>query len=213
MRYPGAEEVPGAVYFTMAVHYMPPLAPPRRYQAKLSVGKNTMTQSWEWKKDPRISTTQEEFQEQFDLQIKIRDKISEVDRAINQIRAAKKQINFLIESRKNTEEGKKIEVEGDKLNKKLFSVESELSQTKNKSLGDPLRYSAKLDNKLILLYCSLASADTLPTDQSYELFKEYSVKAYILLGKLTEIMETDLLNFIKLVSDSGLLNVLVKTKK
>jgi hypothetical protein len=46
------------------------------------VGEQESTQSFEIRKDPRIPTTASEFQEQFDLLMGIRDRLSEVHEAI-----------------------------------------------------------------------------------------------------------------------------------
>jgi hypothetical protein len=213
MRYPGIEEVPGAIYFTHTVPYRPPLAPPGKYQVKLSVGDKITTQAWEWKKDPRVSTTEEEFQKQFGLQIEIRDKITQVNRLINQIRSVKERIRFFVELSKNSEKGGEVAVAGAKLEERILSVEEELTQRKNKNPGDPLRYPTKLDNKLLLLYCSLTAADAPPTDQAHQLFEELSAKADDLESKWSLIRLTDLAEFIQLVSEAGLSDIVTTTRK
>src|SRR5262249_16708570 len=60
-----------------------PQAVPGSYQVKLTVDGKTVTESFEVRKDPRIATTQEEFQKQFDLLPKIPDKFPETTQAIS----------------------------------------------------------------------------------------------------------------------------------
>src|SRR4029077_3860829 len=75
LRYPGAERVPGDVSTEKAI--TGPLAPPGRYQARLTVGDRSWTQSFEVRKDPRVAATQADFDAQFALWRKIRDTLSE----------------------------------------------------------------------------------------------------------------------------------------
>ena len=51
-----------------------------------------MTQSFELLKDPRITTSDADFAEQFDFLIQIRDKLSEIVTGVNTIRSLKRQL-------------------------------------------------------------------------------------------------------------------------
>ena len=208
MRYPDAERVPGAVLWGGTLSG--PVAVPGSYQVRLTVGEKSMTQSWEWKKDPRLLTTQQEFQEQFDFLIKIRDKISEVNKAINNLRSVKSQINGLSKKIKNHEKGKAIIETGKRLAEKLKTIEDILIQSKSKSGQDPLNYPIKLDNKIAALASVVARADARPTDQSYEVFKELSAKADEQIVKLKEILKADLVAFNKMVREAEIPAILIK---
>jgi len=208
MRYPDAERVPGAILWAGVLNG--PVAVPGQYQVRLTVGEKTMTQAWEWKKDPRLEITQGEFQEQFDFLIKICNKITDINRAINMLRDVKNQIDGLSKRIKGHDKAKEVIEAGMKLKEKLKSVEDELIQSKSKSRQDPLNYPIKLDNKIAALVRVVASADASPTDQSYDLFKEFSAKADDQIEKLKNIMETDLSGFNKLVKESGIPAVFIK---
>jgi len=208
MRYPDAERVPGAILWGGMLSG--PVAAPGVYQVKLTVGEKTLIKRWEWKKDPRLSMTQEEFQEQFDFLIKIRNKVTEVNRAVNRLREVKKQIDILSGKIKEHEKGKEVIEAGKELRKKLSLVEDVLIQSKSKSGQDPLNYPILLDNKIAALASVVASADARPTDQSYELFKELSAKADEQLSRLKNIMEQDLLAFNELVKKAGIPAIFIK---
>jgi photosystem II stability/assembly factor-like uncharacterized protein len=208
MGYPDAERVPGAVLWGGMLGG--PTAVPGIYQVRLKVGERTMTQTWEWKKDPQLPTTQEEFQEQFDFLIKIRDKITEVNRAINQLRDVKKQIDDLAMKIKSHEKGKEVIDAGMRLKEKLTSVEDVLIQSKSKSGQDPLNYPILLDNKIAALASVVSSADARPTDGSYDVFKELEAKADQQLIKLKEILKTDLTAFNKMVKEADIPTIIIK---
>ncbi len=208
MRYPDAERVPGAVLWGGMLNG--PAAVPGIYRVRLKVGEKTMTQSWGWKKDPRISTTQEDFQEQFGFLIKIRDKITEVNRAINQLRDVKKQIDDLATKIRSHKKGKEIIEVGMRLKKKLISVEDVLIQSKSKSGQDPLNYPILLDNKIAALASVVSRTDSRPTDGSYEVFNELAAEADVQLRKLKEILKTDLMAFNEIVKKADIPFILIK---
>jgi photosystem II stability/assembly factor-like uncharacterized protein len=208
MRYPDAERVPGAILWGGMLSG--PVAVPGIYQVKLTVGEKMMMESWQWKKDPRLLTTQEEYQEQFDFLLKIRDKITEVNKAINRLRDVKKQIDVLSRKVKEHEKGKEVIEAAKMLKQKLSSAEDVLIQSKSKSRQDPLNYPIKLDNKIAALAGIASSADARPTDQSYEVFKALSAKADEQLTKLKDILKKDLPDFNKLVKKAEIPAIIIK---
>lgn len=208
MRYPGAERVPGAVYW--GASFRGPLAVPGEYTVRLKVGENRMIKSWKWNKDPRIKATQRDLQEQFDFLIEIRDKVTEVNQGIKKLRNLKKQINDLFAKIKGHEHSKEIMEAGEKIIQKLTAVEDELIQSKSKSGQDPLNYPIKLDNKIAALASYVSSADFRPTEQSYQVFHELSSKANSQLGLLNLYIERDVKNFNRLVKKADIPAVIVK---
>jgi len=208
MRYPDAERVPGAILWGGMLSG--PVAVPGVYQGKLIVGEKIMAESWQWKKDPRLLTTQEEYQEQFDFLIKIRDKITEVNRALNRLRDVKKQIDELSRKVRELEKGKEVIEAAKMLKQKLSSAEDVLIQSKSKSGQDPLNYPIKLDNKIAALAGVVSRTDARPTDQSYEVFKELSAKADEQLAKLKDILKKDLPDFNKLVKKADIPAIIIK---
>ncbi|NOR21672.1 MAG: glycosyl hydrolase, partial [Candidatus Aminicenantes bacterium] len=208
MRYPDAERIPGAILWGGMLNG--PVAVPGVYQVKLTVGEKMMMESWQWKKDLRLLTTQEEYQEQFDFLLKIRDKITEVNQAINRLRDVKKQIDILSRKVKEHEKGKEVIEAAKMLKQKLSSAEDVLIQSKSKSRQDPLNYPIKLDNKIAALAGIVSSADARPTDQSYEVFKALSAKADEQLTKLKDVLKKDLPDFNKLVKKAEIPAIIIK---
>ncbi|MBI1805938.1 MAG: glycosyl hydrolase, partial [Ignavibacteria bacterium] len=113
---------------------------------RLIAGKDTLKQSFEVKLDPRVETAQGELQEQLDFLLKIRDKLSATDEAINSIRDIKKQTDDVSKRAQGHPSRSAIRDAVKALNEKLSSVEEELIQVKIKSSQDPLNYPIKLNN-------------------------------------------------------------------
>ncbi len=208
MRYPDAERVPGAILWGGLT--AGPVAVPGIYEVKLTVGGESLAQTWEWKKDPRLDTSREELEEQFDFLIKIRDKVSEVNRAIIRLRQIRQKIESLAGEIKGLDKSESIIEEGKKIIVKLTAIEDVLIQSKSKSNQDPLNYPIKLDNKIAALAGVVASADARPTDQSRELFQELAAKADAEGAKLKAVLETDIPALNATLKEAGIPHIIVK---
>ena len=208
MRYPDAERVPGAVLWGGSV--AGPTAPPGIYQVRLTSGGKTLTQSWEWKRDPRIQTAAADFQEQFDFLIKIRDKQSEVNRAVNRLRDVRGRIETLLRQISGHEKEAAIVEAAKKITNGLLAVEDVLIQWRSKSSQDPLNYPIRIDDRIAALAGVVSSADAKPTNQSYALFKELSAAGDAEIAKLKIVLETDLAEFNRLVKEAGVPAIFIK---
>ena len=58
---------------------------------RLTVNGTELTQELEIAKDPRVTATQADLQEKFDLHVRIRDRLSEVNAAIIELRSVRQQ--------------------------------------------------------------------------------------------------------------------------
>jgi hypothetical protein len=210
MRYPGSKMVSGAVYVSHGHPFRPPRAVPGKYQVRLRVGNKEMTQEWEWKTYPFVNTTAEEFQEQFDFLLKIRDKVSEVNVAINKLRDMKVQIDNLLERIDGHKNQQEITEATIALKNKLIAVEDELIQSRTKCSASDLKFPSKLDHQMVLLSAVVESSDTRPTDQSYDVFKALSEEADVQLNKLNSLFENDVAALNILTSNSGLSNLILR---
>src|SRR5262249_42021687 len=163
----------------------------RAHPGKLTGDGKTMSESFELKKDPRVSTTQEEFQKQYDLLTKIRDKFSETSEAIIAIRDVRKQAQDYAARVKSQPNSQPIADAAKALSAKLTAIEEELYQTKNQSNQDPLNFPIRLNNKLAALAGSIAGADAQPTDQHVAVYEDLVSRINAQLEKLKQVMATD----------------------
>jgi hypothetical protein len=206
--YPDAVKVPGAIMWSGSLDG--PEAVPGKYQVRLTIGGKSWTQPFEIRKDPRVTTTPEEFKEQFDFLIRIRDKVSEADRAVNTIRDIRKQTENLVERLDKNPNKDTIASASKKFNEKLKAVEEEIIQVKIKSGQDALNYPIKLNDKIATLSGVVASADTRPTKQSYDVFNELSGQLDAQLLKFNELVDNDLVGFNALAKSLEIPAVIVK---
>ena len=187
-----------------------PRAVPGVYQVRLTADGQALTQTFEIRKDPRLQTTQEDFNKQFELLSKIRDKLTETHNAVSQVRDVRRQLDDLMKRVADQPNARPVVAAGGELNRKLQAVEEELYQTRNQSSQDPLNYPIKLNNKLAALGSIVASADAQPTRQSYQLYDELAARIDAQLRQLSRLMAEDLRAFNNLVRTTDIPALILK---
>src|SRR6185369_548543 len=207
-RYSDAVRFPGMILW--AGETRGPKIAPGTYQVKLTVDGKTLSQNFEVKPDPRLTTTPVDYSKQVDLALKIRDKLTETNNAIIQIRDVRKQIEDLLKRLTGQAGFKVINDAGTALNKKLTTIEEALYQTKNQSSQDPLNFPIRLNNKLAALGGVVGGPESAPTAQSYAVYDEVAGQIDAELQKLSQVMKTEVPAFNQLVKDQNIPAVVVK---
>jgi hypothetical protein len=205
LHYEDAKRFPGMIL--RAGSTRGPIIIPGIYTVKLTVDGKSYTQTFEAKKDPRISTTQEDFQSQLEIELQIRDKLTRTHEAIINIRSIRKQIDELtarIDNKNVIDKAKALTAE-------LTSVEEALYQTKNRANEDPLNFPIRLNNKMASLLGAIQSADARPTQQEQQVFEDINTGINGQLKKLDTIFATDVPAFNKFVKDQDVPAVSIKT--
>jgi photosystem II stability/assembly factor-like uncharacterized protein len=194
MRYPDASLPPqGTNLFGASVRG--PQVVPGTYQVRLTAGGKTLTQPFEIRKDPRTSTTPEEFEQQFTLLMQIHEKVTAAHDAIAQIIAARADLRSAVARAERTAAAAAIAAQGKALDASLASVQDELVQMNIREGNDVLTYPAKLNNLIAALAPVVAATDTAPTAQSYEVFRELSARLDRQLERLDGIMAREVAAF------------------
>ena len=192
MRYPDAGWVDG--YITDSGILSGPMAAPGHYQARLTVGDQTQTVTFEIEKDPRISASQEDLDAQFALLCQIRDKVSEIHQAVNQLTSIRQQLGeWNGRARKlaapNHEE---LTRQTTALIAELDATLGELIETHSAEDDDTLRFPVKLNVKLAALMGVVASADAAPTQQAREVWDALSAQTDTQLARLRALQDGEL---------------------
>jgi inorganic triphosphatase YgiF len=141
--------------------------------------------------DPRLKVTQQDLEKQFDLLMKIRERVTQAHETVNQIRDIRAQITDLNKRLEKQPQAQAVADAGKQLDKKMTEVEEVLIQTKAKSGQDVLNYPIRLNNYLVALGGVVESADSAPTQASYEVFDMISKQLDEQLAKWKQILGTD----------------------
>jgi photosystem II stability/assembly factor-like uncharacterized protein len=212
LRYSDARGVPGDA--TTERSLSGPLAPPGTYQVQLSVGGQTYTASFELRKDPRVSATPADFESQFSLLIRIRDKLSETHDAINRLRSIRQQVEEWARRANGMSNGQTareaIGQAATVIMEKLTAIEAELIQTRARVQQDQLNFPTRLNAKLSGLTSVVGSADGAPTQQAYDVFRELSMRIDQQLIQLQEVIDADVRAFNELIHASAIPAIVVE---
>jgi len=201
-RYPGPTKI--EYYEGIDDPSVGPRAVPGTYQVQLKVGKQSYSANFEIRKDPRVESTQEELQAQFDLLLKIRDKVSETNSALNTINSLRKQVDEWEQRAKGHALYEKLTAQGKQVKEKLTAIERELIQPKAKDQLDTLDMPIKLNAKLIALSGAVSSADAAPTRSSYQVFDALVQRLETQFQQLRTVIADDVAAFNKLVQEANL---------
>ncbi len=204
MRYPDAARVEDDPTWESAEATLAgPVTAPGQYRVRLEASGERHEAAFEVRRDPRVSATQADFDAQFALRMRIRDKLTEVHEAINGIRALRTQIEGWEKRAEGSAGGARLRRAAASLKTKMAAVEEELIQVKAKSRQDTLNYPAKLNLKIGGLAMAVGGADFAPTKAMYDVFADLSKRAETQLVKWRAIAKTDVPAFDKLVRGSG----------
>lgn len=197
MRYPEARLLPGEKL--LEDKGPGPLAPPGTYQVRLEVAGNTQTQTFELLKDPRVSTSQADFEAQFQLLCKIRDKLSNTHDAVAKLRNIRQQVKEWAKRAEGHTAAAAVAAAAKGVEAKLSAIEDELTQTNYKGARDRLNLPAKLDAKLAEITSVVAAADFAPPKQAYDVFEDISGRIDLRLTRLQDVIHKDVAEFVTLV--------------
>jgi hypothetical protein len=190
MRGEAPARVPGAVNW--GGRAAGPLVVPGTYQIKLMVGGKSLTASGEIQKDPRVNVSQGDLEKQYELAMRIRDRVNTGHDAVNQMRSVREQIEGLKKRLGGDSGAKAVLDSADALKKRIDAVEEKIIQPKSKSGEDPLNYPIQVTNQLMDLHDTVESADTAPTAQSYVIFDELNARLERQLAAWREVQSKDL---------------------
>ena len=153
--------------------------------------------------DPRSGATPRDYAEQFDMLMRIRDRLSDANSAVVRIRGLKAQLDQVNERLAGVANAAAIRAQADSLRRALSAVEDSIYQTRNRSNQDPLNYPIRLNNRIAALTGAVAG-ESRPTDQSRAVFAELSRLLDIQLQLLRAIVDNDVPRFNQLIRDANI---------
>lgn len=205
MRYSGYKTFPGMVFYGSP--NLGPKAVPGKYQVRLTVNGKSQTQEFEILKDPRLNTSPEDFQAQFDFLMKVRNKVTEANEGIINLRKIKEDLGYLKNKLGSDEKNKDMMDAIKKFEEELNTIENNIHQTKNQSVQDPLNYGIKLNNRLAHLMVEQAQGDFRPTKQGEEVRSKLSQMVDEELAKLKTTIDNNLYKINQMAKEKGVMFV------
>ncbi len=208
MRYAGYKTFSGMVFYGSANNG--PKAVPGKYKVRMTFKDQSQEQEFEILKDPRIKTTPEEFQAQFDFLMKVRDKVTEANQGVIDVRKIKDDLGSLKNKIGTEPQYKELNDAVKKFEDELTIHENNIHQTKNKSVQDPLNYGIKMNNRLAHLMVEQAAGDFAPTNQGEEVRQQLTKMVDEELLKLRNTIQQNTERINTMAKEKGIEVVMIK---
>jgi photosystem II stability/assembly factor-like uncharacterized protein len=172
LRYAGATVIPDAVMQGQAVG---PLAPPGSYRVDLNVGGKTYSQPFKLVKDPRLTFSDGDLEEQFQFMKRVSDRLEQTMATVRRIREMRKRAEDMVtQAKKDGKNAAELDRVLKALNDKLYPIEERLVQFRARAGEDLINYPTGIDSKLARLLDFASMADAPPTEGEKELYGRLS---------------------------------------
>jgi len=167
-----------------------PKATPGNYKAILTVDEKSSDIDFVILPDPRLKNTPEDYQLQLTFLLKVRDKVSEANQAILDIRTIKKELNYIREKLGNQSLYKDLIIQAEDLEREITKIENQIHQTKNIARQDAINYGIKVNNRLAFLLADQQLGDFPPTDQAEAVYDLLAKELDGYLNQLKPLIKT-----------------------
>ncbi|HWO37946.1 MAG TPA: hypothetical protein VNO32_54935, partial [Candidatus Acidoferrum sp.] len=200
--------VVGAVYMEGS-HLRGSTVLPGAYTVKLTTQQKTLSAPLQVKIEPTVTTSEADLEKQFDLGVKISDRVSQAHETVNHIRYIHSQLVSLLERISGAPGSDAVVAAVKNLDQKMSVVEDALFQVHKTAEKDSFNYGGRLNDMFIALQEYVDQADTAPTEQTYEVFDYLDQQLAQQLRQWDGIQKTDIpgLNRVLLEKDVPLLGL------
>jgi hypothetical protein len=189
-----------------------PVIVPGTYQVALTVGDQTLTETFEVIGDPAAPASQTDVQAQFDLLMQIHQKLDATVKAVNRMRDLRQQLEGWSKRAESLENGKPIATSAKALKDKVLEIEKKLLVPDLRpGWADNFNAGVRLLEQLASLPSAIDLGNYRPTDQAHEVFKYLSAKVDAQTAQLDQLIETDLAALNKQIAEAQFGAVVPKT--
>ena len=190
LRWASPPETPGAFYQGNGPEG--PIVLPGTYRLTLTWNGRSETAQLEVVPDPRTADSLDGLREQFDLSMRVRERIGQMHQAINQIRGVRGDLESLKARLEAGDHGKSLLATVDQLEKTMASIEQALIQVKLKSTEGNLRYPSMLNEQFDTFSHLIENADAAPTQSMLDVFAGLDKRLGAELARWRVVAETDI---------------------
>jgi len=201
MRDEGWTEFEGRIFW--AAGNIGPALLPGPYQVRLTVDGESQGREFEIHMNPRAAAsgvTMADLEERYRFASQIRDRVSQANEAVLEIRDLKEQVDDRLE---RTDEAS-VEELAQMVRERLTRVEEAVYQTQSRSAQDPLNFPIRINNRLAALLSLVEGSENRPTNQSYEVYEVLSEELEVQLQELEVIIRDDVSRLNQLLREEGL---------
>jgi hypothetical protein len=138
-----------------------------------------------------VKTPPGDVQKAFDLQMKVRDRITDLHRALNQMRSVRSDLESVKRRLEGTGRGDSLVKAIDKFELDMAPVEAALTQVKLKSSEGTLRYPVMLNEQFDTFRVLIENADAAPTQSMLDVFASLDSRLSSALAQWSALLKKD----------------------
>ncbi len=186
---------------------------PGTYQARLTVGDEVQTQSFDIVADPRKNLAPGDFQEQQTLLASIYDTVDEIHASVKTMRQVREQIGTLVGHTKGYPQADTIAASGKALMDKMTLWEEALVQAQQETFQDVINYPNKLNAEFIGLLGNVDGAGPPVTQGSRDRFADLMQLWSQHQTEMNTLLDNDVAVFNRLVQEQAVPAILVPAEE
>jgi photosystem II stability/assembly factor-like uncharacterized protein len=207
LRYPDTREVKDVVNDEGSTKG--PFVAPGRYTVRLIAKGQTYAQPFVVRGDPRLTTTQADYDAQLKLALDVQTKTNELSDAVTRVLAIEHALDERAAAAKGQTYAKRITDAAKPLHDKLEAVRDSLVEIHSHADQITLHYPVRYYNMLLSLAGMVQSADMAPTQQEGAIYRDIAPKVDAQIARLRGIESADLAAFNALMRELNVPAVLV----
>jgi photosystem II stability/assembly factor-like uncharacterized protein len=172
-----------------------PFAVPGTYTARLTVAGRTLSRAFVVRGDPRLTTTQPEYDQQLALALQVQTKTNELSDAVQHILDIEHALAERSAAAKGQSYSKRVADAVKPITARLEAIRDSLVEIHSHADQITLHYPVRYYNMLLSLAGMVQSADAAPTAQEGGIYREIAPKVDTQLGRLRAIESGDIAAF------------------
>ena len=213
LQYNGPDLVENMITMDVSIPAAGPRARPGTYQARLTIGDWTQTQSFTVLPDPRwANITDIDYKSQLDMAIELRDLVDDSQNRIRNLCSVREQMKTIAERAIKAGHNEKLRSEAEAIGKKLSEVEDLLINNNIEVSQDEINFERKFCNHLLRLYSVVMYDQHRPTGGAIEAFADLK-KAYDeIMTQYEAVMDSELPKFNQMLEQEKVSRIIVPEK-
>ena len=193
LRYPDTRQVKDVVNDEGSTRG--PLVAPGRYTVRLVARGQTYTQPFVVRGDPRLETTQADYDAQLALALQVQAKTNELSDAVKRVVDIERALDERSGAAKGQAYEKRVRDAVKPVHDKLEAVRDSLVEIHSHADEITLHYPIRYYNMLLSLAGMVQSADAAPTEQEGAIYRDIAPKVDAQIARLRALEGTDLAAF------------------
>jgi len=167
-----------------------PRAAPGRFTVRLTVDGKSLEQPLQVEPDPRLPTTAQDYADQLELALDIRDRITSLTRTVERLRLVKDQAKAVAEDKARPFSAE-VRAAASRVVERLSALEGKLVEPRMKIPIELIHFGPKLDLHLGDLLGVVAAPEAAPTEGAKERFRDLDRELTAHREELSAILDQD----------------------